>query len=72
MLTARGWQMTRRRFAACLLLFPLAWLCVGCAGIRPDHVALFCEHDEAETSGHNPQRTSTNKVGGTATYDLPR
>ena len=55
------------RLLLSLLLVSLLLL-AGCAA-RPD-VTLFCEHDEAETSGPRSTRTSTNKVGASATFHL--
>ncbi len=64
--------MTLRGFLGCLALFPFVLLCTGCTAVRPNHVTVFCERDEAETDGRTRQRTTTVKTGVSATYDLPR
>ena len=65
--------MTTRRFLAGLLLFPVL-LCCGCAGtdLRPAHLTILCERDEAEADGArgSRQRTVTTKTGATLTWDL--
>lgn len=62
--------MTARRCLLLLGLLTLGGLVAGCA-LKPDHVTLYAEHSEAETSG-GPRRTrtETNKAGVSATYDL--
>ena len=63
--------MRRRRLVS--LLLTLALCCLpGCAVIEPNHVAVFCEHDAAESDNPRGTRTATgtNKIGVSATYDL--
>ena len=53
----------------------LVLLCLALAGcaLRPDHVTIFCERDEADLSGTpRRQHTATTKTGISATYDLAR
>ena len=57
-----------RAFLAGLTLLAFS----GCAAVRPNHVTVFCERDDAESDARARQRTTTVKTGVSATYDLPR
>ena len=64
--------MTARRSLSLVCLAALALLCAGCATaeLRPAHVTILCERDDAEADGHNRQRTLTTKTGASLTWDL--
>ena len=64
--------MTIRAFLAWLLLSPVTLFCEGCAAVRPNHVTVFCERDDADTGGRLRQGTTTIKAGVSATYDFPK
>lgn len=64
--------MTARNLIRAICLFALAFFGPGCASIRPDRLTLSYEHDQSDTAGARGARTSTEKIGVSATYDLTR
>ena len=63
--------MLARRLTALLVLLPALLVLSGCATLQPSHVTIYADRTESQTDGDRRGRTVANKVGVSATYDLP-